>query len=240
MRCLGDSAQLEWVSLPDNWKKPTKVGLKAYEQLGHTVQVVGNRMFIIGGSSGEFVFYFDLRKLKWSQVHKPRQAGSSLLRYHSSTLVDDSLFILLGRSKKSRLWKFDMICEQLVDCACDTTLVSEARQSVLEYIDHRKACIQIPTHSFPSLRGQLMALQLDHMEWHQPDVRGASPNIRIGLASCLVGTTIYTFGGSTETKWTNALHLLDCAGQGPVTWSTPQIRGPKPSPRIFRNHNKLV
>ena len=207
-------------------------------RLGHTVEVVGSRMFVLGGGrmyDNLGFFCFDIRKQEWRKLEATDfSSHGENITYHSTALVEDKL-LLLGKTRFStsnKLWKFDMVLEQFTSCDCNSDSIIASHSMVFEYIEHRKECIQFGGRtSRGRATSELNALRLTETEWYKPIVKGDSPPAFCNMASCVQGTTIYTFGGHSFASALDDLRLLHCAGHGAVTWSTPNVRGVKPPGR---------
>lgn len=194
-------------------------------------------MYVVGGTSYSIpvrLFCYDDQTKEWRDLSK---RGDPMPRnnfiYHASTLAADGI-IVLGRKGLDRLWKFDVVLEEWVHCECISDAGLSNIAMVFEYLDHRNECIQFggkTMEPFTALSDEINAIRLDEWRWYKPQVKGRKPGGFSNMASCVVGTTIYIFGGQTSVPASNDLHLLHCAGHGAVVWSCPEVLGAKPLPR---------
>ena len=211
-----------------------QLGKKACQQHGHTVEVVGSRLYVIGGSYATIpvrLYCFDLRERRWRKLNlNGDQVPLNNFVYHASTFAADSVFVL-GSKVSHRLWKFDVVLEEWQKCDSNANSVEGDRYMVLEFMEHRNECIQIGGTSGFISTDDLNALRLENMRWYKPEVKGRQPPRLACTTSCVVSTQIYTFGGKGDGKILNDLHMLECAGHGAVVWSSPQVLGLKPPAR---------
>lgn len=196
-------------------------------------------MYIIGGDSfivRTSVFYFDILKGEWRDCGSNKSSSSigpmGPTIYHATTFAGDSI-ILLSSTAKSRAWRFDLVLEKWIGSDSNSAEIT-SRFAILEYIEHRNVCIHFGGREYSSNpSSELNALRLDDMMWYEPTVKGQSPLPCSHMASCVVGTTVYCFGGRPRV---DDLRLLHCSGLGAVVWSVPKLLGKIPPSR----HNSTI
>jgi len=71
-------------------------------------------------------------------------------------------------------------------------------------------------------------------KWTLAQTSGTPPEKRRCHSAALQGTNLWIFGGYTGTTLScnNDLHFLDLLS---MTWSTPEIKGEKPTPRSYHS-----
>ena len=235
-KCLGEYSRYRWVRHNETWPGTKQLGKKACRQHGHTVEVVGSRLYVIGGSSASIpvrLYCFDQRERRWRDLSlNGSQVPQRNFIYHSSTLASDSIFVLCEKLSH-RLWKFDVTLEEWQRCDCNSDSVEADVFMALEFMEHRNECIQIGgVIGIDTPIDDINALRLDDMRWYKPEVKGRRPAAFSNMASCVVGKTIYTFGGNTIAgALLREINLLHCVGHGVVSWSSPEVLGSKPQGR---------
>jgi hypothetical protein len=84
--------------------------------------------------------------------------------------------------------------------------------------------------SLEGLLNDVMALDLDFLEWHKPPVAGMPPIRRYQHSSCTFARKLVIFGGFSEYgDVEHDLHALDMAT---YKWSTPETQGAPPAARM--------
>ena len=232
---LGDYTRYRWVKYKESWPASMQIGKKACRQHGHTVEVVGSRLYVIGGGTGSGpvrLFCYDRRVNEWRDLSaKGNPVPRKNFLYHASTFAGDQAFVL-GTGIIPRLWKFDVVLEEWVFCENNSETIRSGRFMALEFMEHRNECFHIGGESGLSPEfAELNALRLDNMRWYKPEAKGTPPPQFAHMASCVVDSTIYTFAGLVKGAFGNDLYLLECAGHGAVAWSSPEVVGRKPPPR---------
>ena len=188
-------------------------------------------MYIIGGSSiasTTEIYCYDTGRREWRNLNGANHPRVSAI--HLATTLAGDFILVLCPSTSNRLWKFDLVLEEWTLCTCNSDSILANSSMLLEYIEHRQECIQFGGYKFTgSTSDDLNALRLEDMSWYKPVVKGQKPEGVSNMASCVVGTTIYMFGGKGAAS--DGLRLLHCDGRSEVMWSIPDIFGPRPSHR---------
>lgn len=201
---------------------------------GYTVDVVGSRMYIIGGNNSRRgrmpdIYFFDICKQAWSMMFPERVVGPSVrMANHASTLVGDSLFILVWKL----LFKLDLVEETWTCFWDDSNILPKNSHVMFEYIEHREECIAFGGYTDEGReKNNLTALNVENLQWSRLRVDGKRPQKLANTSSCIVGTSIFLFGGHRNGASLDDLGVLHCEGYGAVRWSMPKVRGIKPIAR---------
>lgn len=82
----------------------------------------------------------------------------------------------------------------------------------------------------------LAVLNIDTMEWTQPETMGLTPCNRNNHTTAVVGTRIYVHGGHDGTQWLDDLYVLNTET---LTWHSPAMSGTLPSARACHTLSRV-
>ena len=200
-----------------------------------SVTQVGSHAFLLGGSTPAqhgarkhelCQLDLDTFELSCSRMDSTLPRLSS----HNTFLVDDCLIVLnLDEERTTKVFKIDLLlrtCDQLEIWSrppCDLENV------VCEFIEASRQVVFFGGMGADTEYTPLnLVFTFDEAtrEWSTLHPTGTSPCVRDGHASCSVSnsreTTIFIFGGRSETDFLNDLHALHCAGRK-YRWSQLRI-----------------
>ena len=232
---LGDHRRFAWRSM--RFGHSSEVGVFACSRYGHTMEVVGGRMYVIGGHPMlmTYLCYLDLIALEWHDLTQ-RDEGPRDTRNHCSTVVNDCIYVwggdLLEGHTSSVIWKYDLCTNEWTACNSSGEMHRGRRFLSFEFVEARSEIILFGGEMLDSHCTRLSAYRVDSGLWYQPVAKGEAPVDLLRHGTCVVGSTIYIFGGydARQTGATNDLVLLHCAGQ--LAWSRPKIYGNIPPGRL--------
>ena len=237
MQSLGDYDKYKWVSVHRTWGMTKSIGIRACNRHGHTAEVFGHRMYIVGGgsSSGSSgpLFCFDAKHNRWRDLSTggtPRPSTEAL--YNASTAAGEYI-LLLGPPEDGRLWLFDVVLEEWVYTDCLLDKLDAPIFMMFEYMEHLNSCIAFGgKRTDGQSASDVNALAMETFRWAKPNMSGSLPGGISNMASCVVQKDIYVFGGTCRGKGSlNSLYILHCEHPGAMRWSQPVIRKERPSPR---------
>ena len=231
---LGDYRRFQWDAV--DWGHSSEVGAFASKRFGHTLRVVGGRLYVVGGNmmSATYLCYLDLVTLEWHDLTQ-KTDGPRFKKQHSSTLVDDFIYLWGGElseeARSQELWRFDTCAQEWWLCEYSGEVPAGRKFLSFEYVERRAEIIVFGGEDVSGLSRGLSAFSLASSSWYMPLARGSEPKPRRRHGTCVVGSTMYIFGGyDVLTKRVlDELYLLHCEGQ--LRWTKPRIEGPVPAAR---------
>ncbi|KAI8990492.1 hypothetical protein BD414DRAFT_413960 [Trametes punicea] len=178
-------------------------------RLGHTVAMIGPRIYIFGGEAhGEFfndVWCFDLvtraSKPAWERLDPPRSTPRPSRRSeHSCVAYQDQLIIFGGTDGKHHyndIWAFDTRSRTWSEFSC-------AGHIPAPRAGHGTALVGDVVYVFGGRGvdganiGQLAAFRISDQRWYTFHNMGLEPAPRSGHAMIAVGSRVYVLGGVSE------------------------------------------
>lgn len=225
------------------WSRITQNGSAPSARIGHTLTLVGQRLFLLGGATDgnthKDVRVFDLELNEW---HVPHVTGSppNALVAHSCVLVGNELFVLGGGDGVHTANPLMVL--DLDSLAWEEPSV-EGRGPFGNY--GHSACMYMRSmfvfggysQQF-GYRNDVFALDTAMMSWSTPHINGTPPTPRVGHSMAISGSTMFIYGGSNRKRIYGDIHALNCAS---MTWTELKpVTDPSrfPSPRF--NHSSCA
>ena len=101
----------------------------------------------------------------------------------------------------------------------------------MDFIPNRDECVLFGGSTIQGTSSELFALKTDTMLWYKPKSKGSSPGKVERHATCVVGDSVYLFGGYYSGYANNALYVLKCSNDV-FEWSSPVTTGLTPETRF--------
>ncbi|CAG8559980.1 10531_t:CDS:2, partial [Acaulospora morrowiae] len=199
------------------WSKVKTFGKAPKTLRAHTVNLVGESMYVFGGCDARTcfntVYVFDADTMYWN---KPRTLGEppKPCRAHSSTLVDKKLFVFGGGDGPDA--ELTCLLSKNLDTLTWTkpstsgSVPSPRRAHTAAYYNE---CIYV----FGGGDGAralndvhvLKISDLNNLEWKKLELKGRPPISRGYHTSNLVGNKLVVYGGSDGHECFSDVHVLD-------------------------------
>ncbi|KAL1951467.1 hypothetical protein VTO73DRAFT_616 [Trametes versicolor] len=208
------------------WTRVFIDGAAPVGRLGHTVVMIGPRVYVFGGHAhGEFfndIWSFDLSTLiskpAWEQLDPPKGAPRPSRRSgHSCVAYKDQLIMFGGTDGKyhyNDIWAFDTRTRTWSEFWCGGYIPSprEGQSAALVgdivYIFGGRGVDGANI-------GELAAFRISNQRWYMFHNMGPEPAPRSGHGMVAVGTKVYVLGGVSEDnldetgKDANVAYVLD-------------------------------
>ncbi|KAI0375227.1 galactose oxidase [Pilatotrama ljubarskyi] len=191
------------------WTRVSVDGPAPAGRLGHTVVMIGPRVYVFGGQAhGEFlndVWCFDLSTLiskpAWEQLDQPkgaprpsRRSGHSCVAYKHKLIVFGGTD---GRYHYNDVWAFDTRTRTWSEFWC-TGYIPSPREG------HGAALVDDVVYVFGGRGvdggniGELAAFRISNQRWYMFHNMGPEPAPRSGHGMVAVGSKVYVLGGVSE------------------------------------------
>ncbi|KAH7300939.1 hypothetical protein KP509_23G004500 [Ceratopteris richardii] len=233
----------------DKWVSPHVSGYKPTPRYQHAAEVIGNKMYVIGGNhNGRYlndVQVLDLTNFTWSKVDLKSGATSPISSKeprvatmfppcagHSLVQWKEKLLAVAGHSKdpsdtvivrafdvKTNSWSVLQSFGKVPFARGGQTVTLVGSNLIMFGGENSKRCFL----------NDLNILDLETMTWDAIEAVGTPPSPRSDhTATVQAGRYLLIFGGGSHSTCFNDLHILDLDS---MEWSQPQPRGITPSPR---------
>ena len=236
---LGSTGTLRWETIEPAQGIITEF-LKDIE--GHTIDIVGNLLWIIGGSSRTYKFELicrtlDLQTNEWEDERQKMVDGvvPSARQRHGSFVADDKIYVWGGIRFRgvitNELWVLDTALREWRECNQYGEIPHATSRFAGGYIENKDEYVMCCGTAIGRLTHGVHVMMVDSRTWFDPITKGAAPRHSAGVASELVREQLYVYGGTDYNSASGLLWVLDCTG--PVyVWSQLQGGQPSPGPRI--------
>ncbi|WCJ23535.1 Galactose oxidase/kelch repeat superfamily protein [Euphorbia peplus] len=247
LECHGPSAQPEINNSTsvnsENWMVLSISGDKPAPRSNHASTVIGNKMIVVGGESGNGllddvqVLYFD--QFTWKTISSKLYLSPSSLplkipacKGHSLVSWGKKALLIGGKtdpaSDKISVWAFDVEteCWSLLEAKGDVPVARSGHTVVMAN------SVLILFGGEDAKRKKLNDLHmfdLKSLTWLPLNCTGTGPSPRSNHVAALYDDkTLLIFGGHSKSRTLNDLYSLDFET---MVWSRIKIRGFHPSPR---------
>ena len=196
-----------------------------------TVTAIGGFLFVYGGSKGQRVnslFRFSVVEKTWVQLTSPNELP--IRSMHSSTLVDDGLFIFGGYSTTATVnsaFRYDITTNTCEKLECSGDIPSPRRGHCAEFFERRNVILIFGGGNDSGKVGGLFSFSVSQREWKRLKPKGDNPTHRNRVGNVKVGSKWYLVGGATRYGFSNEVFVLDLAPSVP-TWSKVACSGSPP------------
>eukprot|EP01097_Dermamoeba_algensis_P006690 TRINITY_DN4167_c0_g1_i2.p1 TRINITY_DN4167_c0_g1~~TRINITY_DN4167_c0_g1_i2.p1 ORF type:complete len:1011 (+),score=257.81 TRINITY_DN4167_c0_g1_i2:378-3410(+) len=234
---LFNTESKQWiVSIKDGGEIPTK---RCY----HTMSVVGNRIFLVGGSSGRTYLnsVYVLRTDDWVWTRLTLKGYATTRAGHSSVVVGKKLVFFGGRKNTDQpiyfndLLVLDTEDESWNQLKIGGKLIPKGRAWHTASFTGTQMLVFGGMGENEELYNDIMVLDLVKLQWVKPETQGDTPSPRYGHSACIVGggTKLVIFGGMDHSRVFDDVFVLDLAT---MAWiKPPSVSGPPPAPRAFHS-----
>ncbi|KAJ1461002.1 hypothetical protein M885DRAFT_477663 [Pelagophyceae sp. CCMP2097] len=228
------------------WYKVQCGGDQPPPRYGHSVELVGSRMFVFfgRGESGALRDTYFLDLVEWTWVAVSVTSACPAPRFgHASLLVGRKVVVHGGWDGRAHcwgdLWVFNTEAFTWLQPAARGIAPSPRHGHVMELVhDGRILCFGGSSTSaadpVPEYYGDLRQLDTETMIWSKPGTGGDAPSARYGLRSAHVDGALVFFGGwgkngvqdsNCRNKGAGSLFLLGTApqhGAPSLEWHQPE------------------
>ncbi|GLT76941.1 hypothetical protein SLA2020_485740 [Shorea laevis] len=227
----------------ENWMVLSVTGANPVSRLNHAAAVVGNKMIVVGGESGngllDDVQVLNFDNCAWSTASSKLYLSPSSLplkipacKGHSLVSWGKKALLVGGKtdpgSERVSVWAFDTEteCWSLMESKGDIPVARSGHTVV------RASSILILFGGEDAKKRKLNDLHmfdLKSLTWLPLHCTGTGPSPRSNhVAALYEDKTLFIFGGTAKSKTLNDLYSLDFET---MIWSRIKIRGFHPSPR---------
>ncbi|KAK3189787.1 hypothetical protein Dsin_029348 [Dipteronia sinensis] len=227
----------------ENWMVLSIAGDKPAPRFNHAAAVIGNKMIVVGGESGngllDDVQVLNFDRFTWTAASSKLYLSPSSLplkipacRGHSLVSWGKKVLLVGGKtdsgSDKVSVWTFDIEteCWSLMEAKGDVPVARSGHTVV------RASSVLILFGGEDAKRKKLNDLHmfdLKSLTWLPLHCTGTGPSPRANhVATLYDDKNLFIFGGSSKSKTLNDLYSLDFET---MIWSRIKIRGFHPSPR---------
>ena len=201
----------------------------------HSATLVGGKIFVVGGRDIEAddkynsnVHILDYVRQEWIAVKFRSVARQAVLRResHAAWLENDYIYIYGGESENmvlNDLWRMDTMLLEFERCTFQGEVPEGRRRCSGSYLERLNVLIIFGGSSEDSYKNTVAMLRCDLRKWVSPKIKGKSPAARRAHASCVVGNSVYIYGGHSLSRAFNDLHKLSYNGHG-FTWSRVKVK----------------
>jgi N-acetylneuraminic acid mutarotase len=180
-----------------SWKAIRCGGLAPEPRYGHGCELIGNRMFIIGGKGANQelyrdVYFLDLESWEWSKVN-PISTGPSPRMGHATVAVGRKIVVHGGWNGRSEcfddIWVFDTDTFTWMNPRVSGLPPPPVYGHCLTLLHDRRillvggASLSEKT-GVPKYRCELRQLDTETMAWSKPWINGYAPSGRYGHCLC--------------------------------------------------------
>eukprot|EP01090_Pellita_catalonica_P002547 TRINITY_DN1211_c0_g1_i1.p1 TRINITY_DN1211_c0_g1~~TRINITY_DN1211_c0_g1_i1.p1 ORF type:complete len:313 (-),score=51.27 TRINITY_DN1211_c0_g1_i1:65-1003(-) len=231
----------EFDTTSNTWKK-IETAIKPPRSLGHAMTVLNGEIYLFGGSdkvnSYSHLFKFDPAKSEWCSVEQKNFVPTPRA-YHTMNAYKGKLIVFGGEGQNQQfndLYEFDLSSsswKRLSDSVdSDTEPPPRKRHSAAVFNDKLVVFGGFQSQG-DSYRGDnyddLYSFDFTSNSWTKHQNKGPTPCPRAGHSSDIVGSKMFTFGGSSSSRAEmNELHYLDLSD---FTWLKTRGRGKIPDER---------
>ncbi|KAJ7980227.1 Acyl-CoA-binding domain-containing protein 4 [Quillaja saponaria] len=227
----------------ENWMVLSIAGNKPTPRSNHASAVVGNKMIVVGGESGngllDDVQVLDFDRFSWTTASSKLYLSPSSLplkipacKGHSLVSWGKKALLIGGKtepgSDRVSVWAFDIEteCWSLVEAKGDIPVARSGHTVV------RASSVLILFGGEDAKRRKLNDLHmfdLKSLTWLPLHCTGTGPSPRSNHVAALSDDkTLFIFGGTSKSRTLNDFYSLDFET---MVWSRIKIRGFHPSPR---------
>ncbi|KAG2727198.1 hypothetical protein I3843_01G142900 [Carya illinoinensis] len=227
----------------ENWMVLSIAGDKPTARFNHAAAVIGNKMIVVGGESGngllDDVQVLNFDRLSWTTASSKVYLSPSSLplkipacKGHSLICWGKKILLIGGKTGPSRdrvsVWAFDTEteCWSLIEAKGDVPVARSGHTVV------KASSVLILFGGEDTKKRKLNDLymfDLKSLTWLPLHCTGTGPSPRSNHVAALYDDkTLFVFGGASKSKTLNDLYSLDFET---MVWSRIKIRGFHPSPR---------
>ncbi|XP_023528519.1 acyl-CoA-binding domain-containing protein 4-like [Cucurbita pepo subsp. pepo] len=227
----------------ENWMVLSMAGEKPAPRFNHAATVIGNKMIVVGGESGngllDDVQVLDFDKFTWSRASSKLYLSPSSLplkipacKGHGLVSWGKKALLVGGKTEPGNervaVWAFDTQteCWSLMEAKGDIPVARSGHTVV------RASSVLILFGGEDSRRRKLNDLHMFDLKsftWLPLHCTGTSPSARSNhVATLYDDKTLLIFGGTSKSRTLNDLYSLDFET---MVWSRIKVRGFHPSPR---------
>eukprot|EP00301_Raphidiophrys_heterophryoidea_P002815 c11300_g1_i2.p1 GENE.c11300_g1_i2~~c11300_g1_i2.p1 ORF type:complete len:1154 (-),score=303.16 c11300_g1_i2:140-3601(-) len=210
----------------------TKPDSQPPTRLGHTLNLIGSKMYLIGGATDGVacndVRVYDLEANSWDVPHVEGDPPAALVA-HTSVVAGSELLIFGGGDGAqvgNQLAIFNLVTSTWFPA------LTQGRVPVARY-GHAAAIFDNKMFVFggysvkEGYSNVMSVLDTDSLTWTSPAVGGVRPERRVGHTLTLVGNQLFLYGGSQDSNIFEVIHLFDVVT---YIWTQPQLAG---NPDLF-------
>ena len=230
--------------------EPVRWSRSAFEvnRHGMSAVVVGRHVYLLGGYDKETprevwkTFVVDAaEEFKWRRL--PLEGDLPDARSsHASWLHRDAIYVYGGKSLqagwqwefKSDLWRFDLALQEFSEMVPSGVDLGGRRGHSASVVEALKVCVVYGGNGGNGPMEELRCIDMETLHCSAPVPTGMSPGQMHDHGTCVVGNTIFLFGGypSRFNLVTSGqiLTLLHCTRSG-LRWSQPKLFGAGAIPR---------
>lgn len=233
------------------WKRVFAGTGSELRRKGMSADVVGHKVYLFGGflwpgTHNDMAMYVvDAKNLfTWKELEVDGDIPTERSN-HASWVYNDGIFLHGGRSHqtlegvciaKNDLWRYDMALNKFEMITASGKDLKHRRGHSASYVEAIEACIFYGgTSRYDSVIGALRCLNMKTLCCTAPVAKGLSPGCVHDQSTCVVGHTVFMFGGSpSRFKLLSSgrlVTLLHCHPEGYFTWSQPKVLGDFGMPR---------
>jgi len=215
---LNDTWELNTETM--DWKELKCQGEIPAGRLGHTANLVNNKMYVFGGYDGESLrnelFVLDLETCQWTEVKDPEGNGPTPRSQHSSAVLGDKMIIFGGYDSEEQndVFVFDTETQEWAE------LDVQGKNLPVSRYQHTSCCAKVNGRdalivfggfdSNQKCLGDLWALMMDTFEWQEVKTTGESPCPRGGHRVFVHENFVGVFGGEgDDDKRKDDLFVID-------------------------------
>eukprot|EP00388_Colpodella_angusta_P046021 GDKK01067989.1.p1 GENE.GDKK01067989.1~~GDKK01067989.1.p1 ORF type:complete len:605 (-),score=140.95 GDKK01067989.1:215-2029(-) len=222
------------------WNNIEKHGVAPQKRAAHISQMVGDKLVVFGGWNGQAplndIHVFDFDSQSWIRCAFASNVVVSPRNNHAGESMGNQIFIHGGHD--GNVWLDDFYVLDFTDVVKNhSDRVVASRPSTYGNAPSPRAC-----HSLTRIGDRLVVfggydgktcfnslhiLDLNTLNWTQPDTKGPTPTARNAHAACAVSNNkLYVYGGHSGREHLSQLHIFDMMT---YTWSAPIVHGDLPA-----------
>lgn len=169
--------------------------------LAHTGAPVNGKIFYFGGRNAEKndlnkLYSFDTVSQAWTQIYAIN--APQVRSYHTSCSIGSKVYVFGGCSGKDRLndlYEFDTVTQVWTQLDAGTGPCIRGGSTLAGVQDK---LIVFGGFKHPNQLGDVWYFDLQTKTWSEPKCSGMAPSPRSVLVSCVVGDSVFYFGGEKE------------------------------------------
>ena len=185
---------------------------------GHTVLIHNNHMIIFGGRHSmrilSNIYSLDFKTLNWSKL-EPFGNSPPARDSHSAVLFNDVNMVVFGGNgmsgKLNDLWNFNFNDKRWSKIVYKGKIPSPRDGHMTSVIHKKYMVVYGGLNNEDKVIQDVHLFDLENRKWYQCDLEGVSIQNKDGQSCCMLGNTIYLFGGQgpSDDEYSNDLYELN-------------------------------
>ena len=222
------------------WKTRQGKGTGGHGQFGCTATLIGSYVWLVGGVGGDSeIFVLNLNSNEWEAV---QFEGLQFIEFvmHTTSLCEDKLLLFglqrgsgVGLVDCNELVAFDPVLKELQIIPTYGRSRPTYRHGHSADICERLRLLALFGGFAGTMKSQLWVLDLTTWRWTLLDCKGQVPSPRSKHASCIVGSVLFVYHGTSHTRpRPKDLWTVDLSMKNNLVWHRVELQGADTHERV--------